>query len=129
MHTLSPQVSEREIYVRFIQLPVYPSIANKGNRKNRKYIQESRRKGEADFETRDLFYRGMVTKMNYKTVKNKIVSQLLYTKQIEQKFVSLHSWILTNIQGFRGYYICLHISGIHANACRRDFKIGLVGLA
>ena len=53
-------------------------------------------------------------------VKNEIVSQLPYAKRDEQKFVSLHSETLTNIQGFRG--ICLHISVIPTNASQRGFQ-------
>jgi len=63
--TLSPQVLEREPYLRFIHLSVYPSIASKGNHRRNEYIKGVEKKG--DFEIRDLFDRGMVTKINHGT--------------------------------------------------------------
>jgi len=43
--TLGLRALERELYMRFIYLPVYPSIAGKGKRGRNEYIKESWKAG------------------------------------------------------------------------------------
>ena len=58
---LGLRVLERELYLRFVYLPIYPSIASKGKQRRNRYIKESRK---GDFEIRDLFSQGMEANIN-----------------------------------------------------------------